>query len=166
MNDITEDLTTGESEERERVNTDMKEDQAQNAGLSLDANPRDPNSQTRPPRVPLEYGNNVSFSDVQFDRKNYRYYAFYDDPERPGRIENAKAAYWEEVRNVNGQLASRPAGAGRHILMRLPMQYALEDLELKRKKVQATMADYGEIKTGQAGKLDEYAPDDRDWETN
>ena len=149
-----------ESEERERVNTDKREDEAISQGLSLNSDTRNPNADTRPPRVPMQQGKNVDFSDVQMDTKNFKYYAFFDNPEKPGRIQSAKAAYWEEVMNIHGQPARRPAGNGYHILMRLPIQYWKEDLENKRKKVQATLADEGKLSKNVPGQFDEYAPED------
>lgn len=144
----------GQDDDRERVNADTRD--GLSTGLRMDSDDRDPNIETRPPRVTMQHGYNITFEDVDFDRENFRYYAFLDHPDKPGRIESAKGAYWEHVTNRNGQKASRPAGSGKHYLMKLEMKYAKEDWELKRAKVARTMADAGQIKTG------EYAPEGGD----
>jgi hypothetical protein len=117
--------------------------------------PRSPNKGVRPPRVRLTQGGKLDVAEHKLDDKNYRYYWFLDDPQKPGRIQAAIAAYWEHVTNSQGQAITRPAGANVHYLMRLPMEYALEDLELKREKVRATMD-----KEASLG-VNEYAPDQK-----
>lgn len=138
------------STKRARVNADTREDQAKGLGANVD--PRDPNAETRPPRVQMGRGGNLTFSEAEMDKEKFHYYAFYDNPDRPGRIEQAKAAYWEHVTNREGQPITRPAGGGLHYLMRLPIKYWLEDLMVKKEKIRARMV--GETKVGKG----EYAP--------
>ena len=135
-----EDEEKGINEEKERQNSDMVEGDAVTAGLQLGGDDRDPNLETRPPRVRLQGGKKLAFEDVEFERGKFHYYAFLDDPGRPGRINNAKAAYWETVYNVHGQPATRPAGQGTHVLMKLPLKYWKEDLDFKKQQVTRRMA--------------------------
>ena len=141
----------GQDDDRERVNADKTSELSQ--GLQMNTDDRDPNLETRPPRISMAHGFNIAFEDVEFDRVNFRYYAFIDRKDKPGRIESAKGDYWEHVKNIHGSIATRPAGSDTYFLMRLPMKYAKEDLELKKAKVARTMADAGKLKPG------EYAPD-------
>lgn len=139
----------GQEDDRERVNSTQKQDLA----VGETGDPRDPNSDAYIPRILMKQGTNMGFEDCDFDRKNFGYYVFHEDPTKPGRIERAKAAYWEHVTNRTGQVAQRSAGGGICYLMRLPAKYRQEDLDAKKKRVQATMADQGKIGPG------EYAPD-------
>ena len=139
----------GQDDDRERVNSNQKQDLA--TGNTGDD--RDPNQETRPARVPMKQGTNLGFEDCELDRANYRYYIFSEDPNKPGRVERAKAAYWEHVTNRAGQVAQRATGGGTGYLMRLLHKYAQEDLALKKAKVVATQADQGKLSEG------EYAPD-------
>jgi len=142
----------GQDDDRERVNSDKAEDQAQ--GLAANVDPRNANAETRPPRVAMKRGANVTFADVDFDREKFHYYAFLDDPNKPGRIESARAAYWEDVPNRTGTPATRPdKSGGTHRLMRLPIEYWREDLNTKKQKIRARMATENKL-----GK-NEYAPD-------
>jgi hypothetical protein len=139
----------GQDDDGKRVNSTQKQDLA--VGASGD--PRDPNQETRPARVPMKQGTNLGFEDCDFDRSSYRYYAFNEDPNKPGRIDRAKSAYWEHVTSRNGAIAQRASGGGTTYLMRLPMKYASADSNIKKKKVLATMADQTKINAN------EYAPD-------
>ena len=139
----------GQGDDRERVNSIQKQD----LSTGQTGDPRDPNQETRPPRILMKQGSNMGFEDCEFDREKFGYYVFHEAPSKPGRIERAKAAYWEHVTNRSGQVAQRNAGGGISYLMRLPAKYRKEDLDAKKKRVQATMADQGKIGPG------EYAPD-------
>ena len=142
----------GQDDNRERINSDKAEDQA--TGLAGNLDPRNPNAETRPPRVPMKQGANVTFADVEFDREKFHYYAFLDDPKKPGRIQSARDAYWEDVPNREGVPATRPdKSGGTHRLMRLPIEYWREDLDNKKQKIRDRMAT--ENKLGPS----EYAPD-------
>ena len=146
--------TEQQAKPRGRPRMQAHEINDQSVGLA-DQDPRSPNASVRPPRVLLAQGGKLDVAEHKLDDKNYRYYWFLDDPQKPGRIAAAIAAYWEHVTNAQGQAITRPAGANTHYLMRLPMQYALEDLELKREKVRATMD-----KEASIGR-NEYAPDQK-----
>lgn len=139
-------------EERERVNSSQEQSLVESdAHQSIDD--RDPNKDTRPPRVTMSNSVKLTFPEVIFERDKYHYYAFVDHPERPGRIESAKAAYWEHVTNKEGHPITQPAGGGTHYLMKLPLEYWREDLMLKKKKVARTMASQDKLGPN------EYAPD-------
>lgn len=139
--------------ERTRDSSEVTPDQAITQGLAS-GDLRDPNNGTRPARVPMNQGMNLDVSGYEFDKANYAYHFFYDDPARPGRIEQCKAAYWEHCSMPNSDVhITRPSGAGLNYLMQLPMQYHLEDKALKKQKVLATMD--AETQIG----VNEYAPD-------
>lgn len=104
----------------------------------------------RPPRVPMSQGTNLHCDESLLDRENfaYRYHAEYKD--KGGTISSAHAAYWEHVTDSNGNNITRNGGGGDMLyLMRLPMQYHLEDLELNAQRNRATMDQEYRVKDGQ-----------------
>lgn len=133
-----------------RNNHDKTPDQETTQGLGDQS--RDPNAETRPPRVRMQGTLNLDYPEHLLDRQNFQYRWFNDDPSKPGRINAAKAAYWEPVLQ-DGAPVKRPSGSSTLFLMQLPMQYWLEDKALKREKIQATMA------TETTLAANEYAPD-------
>lgn len=129
---------------------DKTADQATTQGLGNQS--RDPNAETRPPRVAMQGSLNLDYPESELDRANYAYRWFLDDPAKPGRIETAKRAYWEHKVD-DGKNVTRPAGNATHYLMMLPMEYWLEDRQLKRERNLATMTEEARLGAG------EYAPD-------
>lgn len=155
---MNEDANEEIENSRERVNSGMVEDRAVAQGLAASIDPRNPNVDS-PTRIPLGRSSKVDFSDVEMDRENFAYYAFLDDPQRPGVIGQAKAAFWEECVNMYGQPARRPGGYNtEHVLMRLPMKYWKEDLDKDKKAREAMMADAGTLKKEGKNTPEEYAP--------
>jgi hypothetical protein len=94
---------------------------------------------------------NLDYPESKLDKKSYAYRWFLDDPNKPGRIETAKRAYWEHVSD-EGENVCRPSGNSMHYLMKLPREYYIEDKDLKRQRVLSTMAE--EARLG----ANEYAP--------
>ncbi len=121
--------------------------------LGIQTDPRDPNKDARPPRVPMGQGRNLEFSQVKFERDKFHYYAYLEHPEKPGRIRKAEAAYWEYVTDSRGQKVTAAAGSGMHYLMKLPLKYWKEDLDSKKIAVARRMEKENSIGVG------EYAPD-------
>lgn len=117
-----------------------------------DDDKRNPNKNARPARVPIRPGTNLDYPEAKLDREKFAYRWFLDHSSRPGRIQQAKAAYWEH-KQEDGVNVQRPAGAGQQFLMQLPMEYWQEDQELKRQRNRANMAQDNEIGEN------EYAPD-------
>jgi hypothetical protein len=136
---------------RERTDTGVSQEQAITQGLSS-AEPRDPNKESRPARIRMEQGQNLSTVGMDLDEINYKYRWFADYEKAPGRIAGAQRAYWEHVQK-NGQNESRDSGSGMMYLMRLPMENWREDLALKKEKSLATMDSQRELGPN------EYAPD-------
>ena len=132
-----------------RNDASKTENQATTQGLGNQS--RDPNAETRPPRVAMQGSLNLDYPEDQLDRVNFAYRWFLDDPNKPGRIERAKRAYWEHKQD-DGKNVTRPAGSATHYLMQLPMEYWLQDKQLKREKNLATMTE--EARLG----ANEYAP--------
>ena len=140
-----------EAAPRGRPTATMTPSDAATQGLEM--NPRDPNADTRPPRVPVGQGLNLDTGGLDLDKESYYYHWVLEMPDRPGGIQKAKAAYYEHVTDASGNIVTRPAGGGFHYLMRLPVEYRKEDLVLKKNKVLATMDAETRIGPG------EYAPD-------
>lgn len=120
----------------------------------IESDSRDPNADTRPSRVPMGRGYNLDTGDIVLDREHYYYRWIADVSNNPGRVQQAAIARYEHVTNEHGENVTRPAGdGGLSYFMRLPIEYRLEDLELKNQLVQDTMDQEAELGPG------EYAPD-------
>jgi hypothetical protein len=111
------------------------------AGNAQTGDQRDPNNGVRPRRVSMAAGKNLDIHGVVLDEENFYYRWFLDSETRGGRIQRAEAAGYEYVTDLEGRKLTRPSGGGTMFLMKLPMEYRLEDLQLKREKVQRTMED-------------------------
>lgn len=140
------------SNSRKRQASNATSEQEATHGLQS-GNPRDPNAETRPARIQMGHGLNLDATNIEMDESKYKYRWFLDDPQKPGRIIAAKAAYWEHVTMSDETNVCRPSGNSTFFLMRLPLQYWEEDLKLKKEKVMATMDSNAQVGAG------EYAPD-------
>jgi hypothetical protein len=129
-------------------------DRAQ-AGNAQTGDSRDPNNGVRKRRVSMSAGKNLDIHGVVLDEENFYYRWFLDSATRGGRIQQAEGAAYEFVTDHEGRKITRPSGGGTMYLMRLPMEYRLEDLQLKREKVLRTMEDQERVGAN------EYAPDGR-----
>ena len=81
------------------------------------------------------------------------YYRWFQD--RDGRLNQAKAAYYQPVVDEQGNSYTRNSGPYTLHLMRLPQQYRDEDNQLKKQRVAATLEAEAHIGQG------EYAPDSK-----
>lgn len=136
---------------RERSDAGITTDQAITMGLE-GGDPRDPNHGKRPKRIPMRGGSNLGTGGYKLDEKNYYYHWFNEHPSKPGRVQSAEAAYYEFCRDEQGEKISRGTGGGTIYLMRLPMEYRMEDLALKKIRVERTMQEEAKLAP------DEYAP--------
>ena len=106
-------------------------------------------SSGRPPRISMS---NMKKLDIPESLKESGfYYRWFQD--RDGRINQAKAAYYESVVDEQGNNYTRASGPYTMHLMRLPQEYRDEDNRLKKKRVAATLEAEAQIGAN------EYAPD-------
>lgn len=148
-----------------QANASLGADMAATMGETGVKNPGSPDGPKRPPRIPMNNSAKLVVDERYLDREKYAYRWFAEDDVQGGRVFQAKNAYWEHVCNENGENFRYRKGGTVSYLMRLEMQYYLEDLELKRQKVRATMMKDAEIGHN------EYAPNggnsaitrDKDW---
>lgn len=118
-----------------------------------DEDPRDPNAGKRPERVQLGRGNlNLRYPEHLMDRENFNYYWGLDNPARPGRIDYLLSRGYEHD-TKQGKKVQKPAGACTHFLLKLPMQFYLEDKAAKKQIILAKSASHNKIGAN------EYAPD-------
>ncbi len=117
--------------------------------------PASPDGPKRPPRIRLHAGQNLHISEAYLDREKFSYRWFAESSVNGGRVASAHGAYWEHVTDEHGQNFKRPSGQDTMYLMKLEIQYWLEDQQLKRNKVRATMDKEYAISEG------EYAPDEK-----
>ena len=104
----------------------------------------------RPARVPMSAGNKLHVPDA-LKEEGYQYYWEVD---RPGRIEQMEAAWWEKVKDSRGDHVTTPAGGGEtHYLMRIEQKYYDEDMAAQQKRNIDTTA-----KQAQTLNEDEYVP--------
>ncbi len=94
--------------------------------------PRDHENKQRPPRVPMSSGNKLRAP----KREGYQRYWAVD---RPGDIEQMKAAWWDFVLDENGEKKTIPAGRGEtHYLMEIEQKYYDEDRAAEQRRVTDT----------------------------
>lgn len=139
--------------ERNRTNAGASTGAAET--MQLGSGSRDPNADARPPRVSMHGGLKLSTGSYKLDQESYAYRWFADNPDNPGRIETAKAAYWEHCSNDQNSNITKPSGADTLYLMRLERQWWEEDQVLKAKTIQDKIRK--ESKLG----ADEYSPQGR-----
>ena len=121
----------------------------QTDGLTSGSREETAHSAGRPARISM--GNMKKLEVPSSLLEDGYYHRWFQD--RDGRISRAQAAFYEHVVDEQGNNYSRPSGPYSMHLMRLPMKYREEDLELKRKRVAATLESEAAIGA------DEYAPD-------
>ena len=79
----------------------------------------------RPPRVPMSAGNKLHVP-AELKKEGYQQYWQVD---RPGVIEQMKAAYWELVTDERGEAVTVPGGGGDTLyLMHIEQKYYDEDI--------------------------------------
>ena len=110
----------------------------------------------RPPRIIMGQGQNLSIPKGLVDETKYKPYWFAESETKIGRVQRAKDAYWEHVKDENGNNYVRGSGPDTMNLMILPLEYWEYDLDLKRKNAQATLD--SETKIGKG----EYSPIGKD----
>lgn len=106
-------------------------------------------SPNRPPRVTA--GIYSKLDHYKAKDPNYYYYWVAD---KPGKIQQKKAAYYEHVMD-NGVAVEMKTSPYDLYLMRLPIEYRQEDEKLKAERVSATIQKKQELSPG------EYLPDGR-----
>ena len=106
-------------------------------------------SADRPTRISMSNMKKLEVPESLLDRDKY-YYRWFQGKE--GRISQALAASYEHVTTEGGDQYTRQSGPYTMHLMRLPIEFRLEDEALKRAKVAATLDN--EAKIGH----NEYAP--------
>ena len=111
-----------------------------NATHAQETSSVDPNAGKRPPRVSMTKGQNLGLAyGIVLDEENYHYHWIAEHPLRPGKLQEALAAWYEHVTDKEGRPVQRPSGAGTMYLMRLPMEYWKEDLAEKKRLSEETM---------------------------
>lgn len=92
-------------------------------------------NQARPPRVTMSAGFKLEIP-VEFKNDEEYYYRWIAD--REGRVERARQAYYEHVKDARGNDIVVKHEVDMY-LMRLPMEYREEDIALKDSKVVDTL---------------------------
>lgn len=110
----------------------------------------------RAPRVPMNTGDlALSVPDGTIPEGMVGHW-FVDDDR--GRIQAAKAAYWEHVTDSNGVNISRQSGPKRLYLMALEEKYYKEDEELRMKNYRASIGENDTRDLGVDG-IEQYLPE-------
>ena len=137
---------------RGRPAAHLKQSDAENSRVDLELTRDDAaHSASRPPRVPMSATLKLEFPGL-CDDPNYHYRVISD---RDGRIEQAKQAWYEHVKDHSGNNAVRHAGLYAQYLMKIEKKYWNEDQKLKQDKVS------GKLRAEQKLASDEYLPDGR-----
>tara|TARA_R110000744_G_scaffold246942_1_gene363466 strand:- start:30391 stop:30795 length:405 start_codon:yes stop_codon:yes gene_type:complete len=106
----------------------------------------------RPERVPMGSTAKLGYPSSKMDTEQYQYRWFQD---KEGRIDQAKQAWWEQVKEEDGEIVRRASGAFPMFLMRIEKKYWEEDQQLKHQRVIATMQEEQKLSS------DEYLPGDK-----
>ena len=137
---------------RGRPRANKTNEQIENSRVELETDRKEAaHAPKRPPRVSMGATLKLEFGELTAD-KNYHYRVFSD---RDGRIEQAKAAWYEHVKDHNGNNVVRHAGKYPQYLMRIEKKYWEEDQKLKQDQVSS------KLREEQRLAADEYIPDGR-----
>jgi hypothetical protein len=123
--------------------------QATDKGLVAKSREDAAHSSGRPPRVSMH--NTLKLHIPSNLMEEDYYYRWFQD--KDGRINQAKAAYYEHVVDEQGNNLTIQSGPYTMYAMKLRQQYRDEDNMLKKQRVAATLEAEAEIRPG------EYAPD-------
>ena len=137
---------------RGRPRADKTAAQIDNTRVELETDRiEDAHAPERPARVPMSATLKLEFGSVT-DDPNYHFHVF---SSRDGRIEQAKQAWYEHVKDHNGDNIVRHSGPHTQFLMKIHKKYWDADQVLKQKGLSA------KIQAEQTLAPDEYLPDDR-----
>jgi len=110
----------------------------------------------RPARVKLGQGSKLALAEQYATNKDLHYHLFLD---HPGELEGAQGAWYEFVKNEQGENVKLPAGNGlTHYLMAIPKKLYEEDMAEQQKLVTETTRQEVKVKAA-AG---EYSPEGHD----
>lgn len=85
----------------------------------------------RPARVPM----NASGKLTAPNREGYVRYWTLRGPDHPGKVDQMVAAYWDFVKDEDGNHTEQPAGNGNtHVLMEIEQKYYNEDMAAQQAK--------------------------------
>lgn len=111
------------------------------------------NNKNRPARVPFSQGAKLTVPDT-YKKEGFHQHWFVDEP---GELESAQAAWYEFVRDDQGNKIKTPAGAGNyHYLMEIDQKTYDEDMKQQQDMITSTTKDATKIKKG------EYSPEGED----
>jgi len=137
---------------RGRPRADKTDSQIENTRVELQTDRiEEAHSPNRPPRVPMSSTLKLKFGSVT-DDPNYHFRVFSD---RDGRIEQAKQAWYEHVKDGNGDNIVRHSGPYTQYLMKIKKKYWDADQLLKQKSLSAKIQEEQKLAN------DEYVPDGR-----
>lgn len=136
---------------KNRQASGVTQEEAITQGLQT-GDPRDPNQGKRAKRIPMSAGMNLEVYESGLDDGEFYFHWIAEQPSRGGRLEKAKQAGYEHVTGSDGTPVSRRTGPGIMYLMKLPMEYRLEDEARKRAISEAKMDEQNRIGRN------EYAP--------
>ena len=144
--------------QRQRSSADMSAASASvDASLSQLSREEIAHGEGRAPRVPMNTGDfNLQYP-AALMKPDKKYYWFADDGK--GRIEAAKAAWWDHVADEQGVNISAMSGARRMYLMCIDKIYYDEDEALREKNYRASI---GETEEASSEGLSTYVPSGND----
>jgi len=144
--------------QRQRSGSDMSASSASvDASLSTLSREDVAHGEGRIARVPMNTGDfNLQYP-AHLMKSNKKYHWFADDGK--GRIEQAKAAWWDHVADEQGVNVSAASGARRMYLMCIDKIYYDEDEALREKNYRASI---GETEDATLAGVDSYVPSGND----
>jgi len=103
----------------------------------------------RPERVPMGQGQKLKFP--QYEDPNYKLRLI---SSKPGRLAEAEGAWWEYVKDGDGNKVTVPSGQYPLHLMRIPIEYWTEDQKAKQARNIETLNNESKLSQG------EYSPNE------
>lgn len=140
-------------EERGRPSGGMTESDADNSRVDVQQSREDTaHKRERAPRVPMVAGQSLNAD--QYKKEGYKY-RWFTNKNDGARLESAVQAWWDFVKDKQGEKVSRRSGPETLFLMCIEDKYYAHDQKLKHKRIIDTIQKENEL-----GK-EEYLPDGR-----
>lgn len=131
----------------------MTQEQADNSRVGIEqSRPDAAHKRERAPRVAMVAGQALNAEHLKKPGFKYRWFS---DKNEGSRLAQAQAAWWDFVKEENGEKVSRRSGPETLFLMEIEEKYWNDDQKLKAQRIIDT------IKKEQILAKDEYLPDGR-----
>lgn len=134
-------------QKRARPSGSTTDNESQGLQVEVDTSREKAREPKRPPRLSMQAGLKLQLSNMDQDKYHYAWIL-----DKDGKLEHAKACYYEHHQDDGKNDTWRQSGPFRQYAMKLPLEYWYEDQKLKNDQANDT------LKAEQALKDNEYIP--------